>query len=352
MTTALVTTTINVPAGLRRWASQLGGDDVIVVAGDHRTPHAETREVLADWSREFGVQTLYLYDGPEQERWQTAQAVGWDTVQRRNVATLEALRFRPDVIYTVDDDNFPTGSDHVRHVADILDVNTTTELTTVSSATGWFNVGSLLTPSVVHRGFPLDHRHDLPQLQPVDRAVNEPPVGVFASLWTGDPDIDAIERIHCDPRTSVEFPLTVRLAADTWCPFNSQATAYAGEFGALLCVPSGLGRYDDIWGSYVARRVLDRLGYTVAYGAPYVEQVRNRHNLMRDLDAELYGMRATDSFVTWLRQLEVTATSVVGCLTEIFDAIERQTSFFTRTTIAFTRAWCADLLTLEGSYVD
>lgn len=346
---ALVTTTINVPVDLRTWAEQLGPDDVIVVAGDRKTPHADTRQLLANWLNRYGVPSLYLFDGPEQRRWRCARSIGWNTIQRRNLATLEALRHRPEVIITVDDDNFPETSTHVTDVHALLTTHGTSVPTVIESSTGWFNVGSQLHPPVTHRGFPRSHRGDRSLL--VD--TTEPRhLGVHASLWLGAPDVDAAERWHRDdPQTDVINPGVFQLAANTWCPFNSQATAYRGELGALLCVPPGLGRYDDIWGSYVARRVLDHLDYAVAYGAPYVRQERNPHDVITDLERELYGMRHTDAFVSWLRALPLHGTTVLECLTEVFESLDFETTYLPAQTTQFTNAWLEDLTRLEDLYV-
>ena len=78
-----------------------------------------------------------------------------------------------------------------------------------------------------------------------------------------------------------------------------------------------VGRMDDIWPSYVVRRIADHLGDAVAYGFPIVTQERNPHDLFRDLDDERLGMRLGDDFCAALKKAKLTGTTYGGCLAEL-----------------------------------
>lgn len=340
MSTAIVTTTIHTGSRLERWARQLGPGDYLIVATDRKTPRDELRLELRQLGERFGFEALFVHDVPGSgAATRLSEVVGWNTIQRRNLATLVALGLRTDVVFTVDDDNFPARDDHVARVGELL--TELPKLSVVSTRSGWYNVGRLLDPPVTHRGYPLSRRHQLDT--PIVGVPARTPVrvGVHASLWLDDPDIDAVERIARDPRTSWPGRVdTIALAPDTWCPFNSQATAYSRDCAPLLCVPPGLGRYDDIWGSYVARRIMDRLGYHVAYGQPLVFQDRNEHDPVRDLEQELYGMRHTDEFVRHLREeVELTGTNVIDCLGELCDQLSRLDRLLPAQTREFLALW-------------
>jgi len=54
-----------------------------------------------------------------------------------------------------------------------------------------------------------------------------------------------------------------------------------------------VGRYDDIWPSYVVRRIADHLHHRVAYGYPLLFQERNPHNYYTDFDNERMGMQSS-----------------------------------------------------------
>lgn len=318
MTVAVVTTTIHAESRLDKWAEQLGKDDFLIIAEDHKTPREALHSWVDDLAELHGFTPVYTYE--ESLPYATSEIIGWNTIQRRNIALLKALELTPDVIITVDDDNYPAGDQHVAQVRNLL-VSDEVRLPVYNSKSGWYNVGQMLDPPVVHRGYPLSQRHESTLTQITRRAV---PLGVHASLWLGDPDVDAIERICCDPSTTVspDWPaseLIFALDTDTWCPFNTQATAYYGDTAQLFILPPGLGRYDDIWGSYITRRLFDHMNYFVSYGAPLVYQDRNPHNLVKDLHAELYGLEHTDRFVELLRGIELTAyaSDHLDCLQDI-----------------------------------
>jgi len=343
MKRALITTTIHVPHVLRVWARQLQAEDTVVVAGDMKTPHADV-VVLLD---ELPCETLYLH--PEVDTgWGIEHILGYDTIQRRNLALLEALVKEPDYIITVDDDNEPC-DDWVSQVDDIF-LGRGSSAQYVSSPTGWFDVGEFCHPVVAHRGFPLSQRI-VNHWSHNPRTEADPNVGVFASLWTGAADVDAIWRAqHGDQVDSVWDDAV--LAPKTWCPFNSQATAFRRELAPALLMWPGVGRYDDIWASYVCRVVTDLHGWLVRYGEPTVEQDRNPHNIMNDMRAEMLGYEFTDDLVWRLRQCAATldpTTPVVDLVAQVFGEL-LSAPWLPDQTIRGFAAWVADLRRLEAVY--
>lgn len=295
MKRALITTTINVPRNLSQWAKSMTEDDIIIVAGDLKTPHRHVREFLDT------LPVPYDYLHPEDHafnRWKTNEVVGFNSVQRRNIALLEAIRRGPDVVITCDDDNYPVTDNWVERVTHLISRGVD-GMPRVSSSNGWFNVGDLCHPQVTHRGYPMSVRHS-DSFYPRTKHIGS--VDVFASLWHGDPDIDAVERMCHDPVVSLVTE-SVILDTGTWCPFNSQATAYSGLLAPLMYMWPGVGRFDDIWCSYLARAVMDSLGYFVMYGHPSVRQERNQHNLVHDLKNELFGYEYTDQICNVLRAM-------------------------------------------------
>lgn len=348
MKRALVTTTIYPPHNLYQWASTLREGDVIHVAGDAKTPHSQVRAILDAITERYRIETHYHVE----TEWEVDEAIGWNSIQRRNVAILEAMS-DPDVgmITTVDTDNYPYGPDHLKIIETLL-----TDLTTIpliATDTGWFNAGRTLDPPVTHRGFPIGRRYDESDIQ-LSRA--DVRIGVHASLWFGDPDIDAIERISMGPDFEVQginafMPSLYALDRDTWCPFNSQATTFRREMFPLMCVWPHVGRMDDIWASYVARRVMDHLGYHVAYGVPFVRQARHPHDLVRDLRDELSGYQFTDRLTERLEGVNLPDRSgdetpspdeVIGCLAVIFRQLEDE-PYVTTALRRFHEAWIHDV---------
>jgi hypothetical protein len=331
----LITTTIRVPHNLRGWRRAFNDDDVFIVAGDKLTPHNEVVAFL----KTLPGDNRYLHPADACD-WECDEIIGWNSVQRRNIALLEAMMLKPECIITVDDDNFLIDAGHMALVDDYLD-GSNNNYNLIISPTGWFNVGSLLEPPCIHRGYPLDERPasfdpNILLFTDVSRDI-----GVVASLWLGDPDVDSWQRMARNMHISglhdcLSDATSVVLETNTWCPFNSQATAYRAALAPLMCVWPHVGRYDDIWSSYAARVVMDAMGLHVLYGHPLVNQTRNSHNMLRDLENEMLGMQYTGLLCHRLRNSAPTFGHLYQNVLPDIDFIPNETK-------AFFSAWLRDV---------
>jgi reversibly glycosylated polypeptide len=328
--TTIVTTTINVPTALERYADNARfyehSDLNFVVIGDRKTP-AETQEFCATLNSQwYPCEYLGI---PEQQQYLERFPSLWDhlpfdSIQRRNIGLLKAWEDGADVIITIDDDNWMLNHDFVRlHGV----VGQSPELPAVESTSGWFNVCSVLEEAnglpFYHRGYPRGERWKESEAfsctAPIRRRV-----AVNAGLWLDDPDIDAMTRI--------EHPIVVRgvrssapsrftLQPGTWSPFNSQNTALARDVIPAYFLSPRVGRYDDIWPSYIVTRIANHLGEVISYGEPLLRQKRNIHDLWRDLDAERVGMVLTDEFCAVLRCLTLRGKTYQQCYAEITNQL-------------------------------
>lgn len=305
MKTALITTTINVPTVLELYR-QHGPDVRFFIAGDLKTPQA-----AADWCHDIPG-TTYL--SPEMQKsfdYKCSELIGWNSIQRRNIALLEAVKWGADIIVSTDDDNIPLNANYFKDFNAALNPNRfsgygagfdgqfRTAGIKVSGLNGWFDVGQLLQPVSPHRGYPLSHRADLWRADHVVGAK----VGVAAGICLGDPDINATTRIEKQPAVhQVSELLQSGIVVDnkTWTVFNSQNTAFIRELAPAFFMLPGVGRYDDIYASLIMQRVMRERGLHVHFGKPFAYQQRNAHNLVRDLRGEIDGMENIERFAQWL----------------------------------------------------
>jgi hypothetical protein len=346
---ALISTTINVPHILKEWRATL--DDVsegniIIVTGDLKSPHEQIEAFMSDLPGQH-VANIYLRP-EEQGNWASSDVISWNCIQRRNIALLEAMRLKPDYIITVDDDNAPDGREHMEQIRQYFEGGIYPSDILVTSEDGWWNPCSQLEPQTTHRGYPLNRRHtwDTQGIHYQDGTkVADIKIGVHASFWSGEPDIDAIERMVNAPIIEADQQLGFSAALDigTWAPFNSQATTFRAQLAPLMMVWPGCGRYDDIWASYLARKVMDHFGFHVVYGHPFVHQDRNPHNLMTDLYAELYGMEHTPALVEALRQIDLDGSeTIMHAMARVMGYVSLLPFISAQTTNSF-RAWIADV---------
>ena len=298
---ALFTTSIGDCRVLRQYRAS-DPDVLMIIAGDLKTPHEEVKALC----RELG-NAVYL-DPQEQDRlgYKCGDVIGYRSIQRRNIALLEAIRSGADVVLSIDDDNAPR---HKSYFEDLRRSFAVEHTTLADNAGGWFNLGDYADDSYDYRGYPFSLRERGASAPNAFGPLSNPRVGIVNGLIYGDPDINALDRYpdggprvhsYIIPRTGVAVnPRT------TWTPINSQNTAYVRELAPLAFVLPGVGRYDDIWASFMALRVMEATGCHVLFGEPSVIQERNPHNWMVDLERELYGMQHTEAFCASLKAVKV-----------------------------------------------
>jgi hypothetical protein len=303
---ALCTTTIHIPHTLKLMR-KCSPDVRFFVATDDKTP-----------TRQLG--TLHVDNSlcMRGENWKCSEAIGWNTLARRNIAFLEALKWGADVIYSWDNDNIPVDLKHF----DLIDSALEFPFNGIqmSGTNGWFDPGMLLQPQVRHRGFP----HDKCRTRHAS-SVNDLKVGVAAGLVLGDPDIDATTRMELRPDISQAHLLGqtgVVVDPHTWTVFNSQNTAVIRELIPAWFMMPGVGRHDDIYASLIVQRVARERGYAIHFGPPFTYQQRNAHNLVADLRAEVDGMEHVAHLADILEKLCLTGRSVVADVRLIYELLE------------------------------
>jgi hypothetical protein len=323
---ALVTTTIHVPRCLEGYlanTAKYGQAErlSVIVVGDRKTPW-ETGDFLEELNRRFPARIVYL-DLAAQEtmlrHWPALDVtLRFDSIQRRNVGYLQAALDGAEVIIAFDDDNFATDEDYVgAHSI----VGREQRVPVVRHASGWWNVCQRLTCDpprrFYHRGYPKSRRDWRREGHEIEKQLVQPVVN--AGLWLKNPDVDATtnieEPVNVVGLEPVAGSRTCALARGTWCPFNSQNTAFDVKTLAAMYLivmhdnyrGRRIGRFDDIWMSYFLRAIADQLGDSVLYGPPLVVQDRNPHDFTHDLAEELGGYLLTEKVVQYLRSFKTTA---------------------------------------------
>jgi hypothetical protein len=332
MKTTIVTTTIYVPRALEKYGENArfyGHEHVnFIVVGDKKTP-PEARAFCDSITAKYypceymdvDDQLAYLERYPDLGR-----HLPFNSIERRNVGLLKAWEDGALVVITIDDDNLMLNQDFIGlHGV----VGAQPQLVAVESSSGWFNVCSMLEDSngtpFYPRGYPRGERWREAEsficTAPLRRRV-----AVNAGLWLDDPDVDAMTRM--------ERPIRVRgmhrgapgrfaLQPGTWSPFNSQNTALLREVIPAYFLSPCIGRYDDIWPSYIVTRIANHLGDVIAYGQPLVRQKRNEHNLWKDLDAERVGMLLSDEFCAVLRSIALRGVTYTQCYGELVEKLPK-----------------------------
>jgi len=332
----IVITTISLPTVLESFAQNLQQyarkDEVeVLVIGDQKTPE-EAKEYVSKFVNQ-GFRFEY-WDVHTQKRWlgrypELDQMIAYNSDNRRNMGYLIAYERGCECVIAVDDDNHPTDADYVGGHAK---VGTSQRWKTARSNSGWYNICELLEIdedyTIYPRGYPYAYRWL--EGEHYELFESEGRIVVNAGLWLGDPDVDAVTRLH-RPISSIGLKEeTIILDPSTNCPINSQNTAFHRD--VLPCyyyVVMGqaidglkIDRYGDIWSGYLARKVIDKMDDRVAFGVPLSRHERHPHNLLKDLGQEYWGMVLTNRLIDLLMQIELRATNYGDCYAELSHKLE------------------------------
>ena len=293
--------------------------------------------------------------------------IPWNSDNRRNVGYLLAWLGDADIVVSMDDDNLPLAPDFIDRHSVVTAGPDSYEV--VSSTSGYFNACSLLetTPAgIFPRGYPYRHRVVDTEVTTTRANVD---VRINAGLWLGDPDVDAITRLAVRPVATAYSGRTAVLAADTWCPINSQNTALhrdaipAYYFARMGYPVNGwpIDRYGDIFSGYFVQACAKHLGHGVRFGDPVVDHPRNPHDLLADLAGELSAILMIEEVVDHLREARLDGSDYRGAYLSLShllqDVAERSTGLvwtpqargFLHQTAHLMRAWLRMLDTAAGA---
>lgn len=277
MKKVIVTTTINAPTeALLKFIAMPEWEMIII--GDTKTPH----EAFRDLEKKHAHVT-YLDPADQEKKYKIiSDAIGWKSIQRRNIGFLVAYERGADVMATIDDDNIPLpgwGEAVVGTEIPVRIFEPTEIVFDPLSATEHTHLW--------HRGYPIQL---LPKKNEItERGTEKRKVLVQANLWNGDPDIDAVCRIALHPEVTFDS-INKWYGSNIVSPFNSQNTMVDRSVMPRYTMLPHVGRMDDIWGGYILQHFFPR---SVAYGPATVRQDRNVHDLSKDLENEVIGYRHT-----------------------------------------------------------
>jgi hypothetical protein len=336
---AIVVTTISKGDFLDAYAPALrsppkGHEARMYVVGDLNTPG----ECAARAARlaEAGLPVTYL-GVEEQDRLiapfpELAAAIPYRSDARRNLGFLRALVDRCDVMISIDDDNLPLDGSFLEHHGA---VGANAELPSVLATNGWLNLGEWLCakdriglPVTVHpRGYPYKRR--LGDSRSERGAAERGRVDINVGLWKGDPDVDAPTRLVTGVVAAPSLREPFFLARANRTPINTQNTAIAWHaipgywFVTMGAVLDGvrMDRFGDIFSGYFVQLCAEAVGGRVRIGPPVVEQIRNPHDLLKDLWCEMPALRLVEEMVELFEQPLTPARSYVAAYRELAERI-------------------------------
>ena len=102
-------------------------------------------------------------------------------------------------------------------------------------------------------------------------------------------------------KPEVKFDVQKQYGSKQLSPFNSQNTFLSRKVLPHYMMLPYVGRMDDIWASYI---VQEQFPNSVIYNTASVYQEINEHDVVLDLEKEIFGYRNTLNFIQKRYELE------------------------------------------------
>jgi hypothetical protein len=305
-------TTINVPKNLETFQSYLNDlpsnvDFEFYVVLDENT-NVNALDYCKRLNKKYKANIFVLTPEEQIEIFKSSMklivtSIPFSSIQRRNFGIIYSLMRGCQVVYLLDDDNFPISDTFIYSAQIIGQLNS---FSTVSHPSGWVNTCDFLEcdngDRIFHRGFPPELRSNYDKKAYRISTTNEDKkISVVAGLWLGDPDIDSVSRLASEPAAkNSTFNGYKVIKSDNYTVFNSQNTFISRDIALAYFLSPSLPRYDDIWISLVISKMMTIKGELIAFGEPVVNQIRNPHNYWKDVDLEKEAWNATNELVNLL----------------------------------------------------
>jgi hypothetical protein len=339
----LVATSIHKGEFLDSYCQQADAEQIrdrltIIVIPDRKSPETLYARCHELSRRGFHVicPTLSQQDAHVKRFGFGSHLVPFDSDNRRNVGFLMALDLGCQILISLDDDNYCTGSEAFFQQHAVVNRDEITS-TTVQSSTGWYNICDLLEISpaldVYPRGFPYKERFRKPV---ITRSQEQGVVRLNAGLWLAEPDLDAITWLASPVCAQAMRGDSVLLGRDTWSPINTQNTAlhrdviccfYFVRMGfAIGGMP--IDRYGDIFSGYFCQACVRHCGHRIRVGAPAALHKRNSHDYLRDATHELACIWLLEDLTGWLREVKLAGSNYADAYLSLSEALEDQVERF------------------------
>jgi hypothetical protein len=319
-----VLTTINIPYLIKGYVQNILNYNhnavEFIIIGDKNTPHKIVKNFIKNIDNKGLI--IDYWDINNQKEWlkdypNIDKIIPYNSDNRRNIGFLLAFQRGADIIISLDDDNYVLEQDYIRSHQII---GNKVNLPTIVSKNGWFNPCSMLDTipqkRIYSRGFPYHKRSD----DEISVCNCSGKVVLNMGLWIGDPDVDAVTNLNEQVKVkgfSKEQPEQILLTKGTYSPINTQNTAFHRNI--LPCfyyIMMGeeihgmkIDRYGDIWTGLFAKKVIDHMNDRVSIGNPLTHHRRNKHDLLKDLQSELWGMLINEKLVPIIENIDISGSN-------------------------------------------
>jgi hypothetical protein len=150
-------------------------------------------------------------------------------------------------------------------------------------------------------------------------------VGFSMGLWTGVPDLDAINMLT-NHTPELVLPKTRVASIGQYFPFCGMNFAFKREMTPLTYFPlmgkdSPFGRFDDIWFGVICKKICDHLNIAITIGEPYIYHSK-ASNAFDNLIKEAPGIKFNETFWNHIDNIKLYGNSPAYCMAEVGRHLE------------------------------
>ncbi|CAF1174619.1 unnamed protein product, partial [Didymodactylos carnosus] len=346
--------------------SRLGGDKILyshairkflslksewklMVIGDRKTPK-DWLEHIAEPDRHNVI--FLTIDEQKKFSYRIINYLPEGSYARKNIGYLTSIECGAKIIYESDDDNLLI-TDDIKVLPKRSTLMHIPSFAFHRKRSSFVNIyGTFGHPKIWPRGFPLDELKTVTEdgwsstrgTRPDDK-INAYIQQYLADL---DPDVDAIYRL-ANPMTLghirfIREQKPVALEPFTFSPYNTQNTIthYEAFWGLYLPVTTTF-RVCDIWRGFWVQRILWDIGGHLVFGSSTVDQKRNAHSYIKDMDDEQQLYHQSGQFVRFLIEWTSPAESLFQRISQLASDIATN-SFWNQKEVDILNAWLDDLI--------
>ena len=329
----VVITTINPPTlAIRRFSALR--DHQLIVVGDRKTPDL--------W---MNPNTEYLSPkAPVESVRRFSDLLPWNHYCRKMLGYLRAIECDAEIIIDTDDDNIPKSAYRFPAFDGQYD--------SIRMSSGFVNIYTFFTKQMIWpRGLPLKEVLRTERRKPKRGQKRIAKIGIWQGLADDDPDVDAIYRLVYGKPCRFDQRAPIVLPRGSFCPFNSQNTAFRREAFALLYLPITVSfRFTDILRGLVAQPILWASGYQLGFVSANVVQKRNQHDYLKDFAQEIPCYLLVEEVARIANSVTIEGRSMEDNLATVYTELGRA-KIVKQQELESLRAWlrCVKTARSEGS---
>tara|TARA_Y100000591_G_scaffold329456_1_gene358068 strand:- start:1088 stop:2146 length:1059 start_codon:yes stop_codon:yes gene_type:complete len=308
------------------------------LVGDKKTPEYKNKKNFKFLSLNFQKKLSF----------QSVNKTPINSYSRKNIGYLYAMINGSKIIYESDDDNYPKQNFFTQNLIN-LKIQQIEENGFINIYKYFNKKNDLIWP----RGLPLSEL-DKTNKSSKKSSTNLRKFIIIQRLCDENPDVDAIYRL-INNKINIKF-LTNKgyyTKKNSYIPFNSQNTIWTSYAFPLMYLPSNCTmRSTDIWRSYIAYYILNKMNKKVLFTSPTVYQKRNFHNLYSDFNLEIPVYRDVQKIIKSLSKVNI-YKSRKFILRNLFNCYKQlvKINIFKKKEMDILKSWCNDISLIDKKLI-